>query len=108
MKKTSYTPTDLNEGFVVVITIEAKAGEEDAVGALLQELVAPTMAEPGVKLFQPYRSPRNPASFFIYELYVDEAAWLQHQETAHFKTIIPHLLPLIAKRERVPFVPYIA
>lgn len=106
MKKTSYTPEDLNDGFVVAIAIEAKEGEEDAVGALLQGLVAPTMAEPGVKLFLPYRSPINPGSFFLYELYVNEAGWQQHQETDHFKAAIAQLLPRTAKRERIPFIPY--
>lgn len=106
MKKQSYTPADLNMGFVVAINIEAKEGEEDAVAALLQGLVAPTLAEPGVKLFLPYRSPTNPASFFLYELYVDEAGWRQHQETAHFKTAIEELLPKTSRRERIPFLPY--
>ena len=106
MKKPSYTPADLNTGFVVAIAIEAKPGEEDAVGAILQGLVAPTTAEPGVKLFLPYRSPNNPASFFLYELYVDEAGWQQHQDTTHFKAAIAELLPRTATRERVPFIPY--
>jgi (4S)-4-hydroxy-5-phosphonooxypentane-2,3-dione isomerase len=106
MKKPSYTPADLNTGFVVAIAIEANPGEEDAVGAILQGLVAPTTAEPGVKLFLPYRSPNNPASFFLYELYLDEAGWQQHQETPHFKAAIAELLPRTAKRERIPFTPY--
>ncbi|MGO4449189.1 putative quinol monooxygenase [Phyllobacterium sp. TAF24] len=106
MKKQFYTSADLNEGFVVAISIEAKKGQEEAVGALLKGLVAPTMAEPGVKLFLPYRSPTNPANFFLYELYVDEAGWQQHQETEHFKAAIEKLLPLTAKRERLPFVPF--
>ena len=107
MKKSSYAPADLNSGFVVAITIEAKPGEEDAVGAILQGLVAPTTAEPGVKLFLPYRSPSNPANYFLYELYVDEAGWQRHQETPHFKAAIAELLPRTAMRERVPFIPYI-
>jgi quinol monooxygenase YgiN len=106
MKKSSYTPSELNDGFVVAISIEAKPGQEDAVGALLQGLVEPSTAEPGVKLFLPYRSPTNPASFFLYELYVDEAGWQQHQETAHFKAAIAELVPRTASRERVPFIPY--
>lgn len=106
MKKSSYTHADLKAGFVVAISIEAKPGEEDAVGAILQGLVAPTTAEPGVKLFLPYRSPSNPASFFLYELYIDEDGWKEHQETAHFKAAIAELLPRTAKRERVPFIPY--
>lgn len=107
MKKQSYTSTDLNRGFVVAINIEAREGEEAAVAALLEGLVEPTMAESGVKLFLPYRSPTNPASFFLYELYLDEDAWHRHQETAHFKATIKELLPKTTKRERVPFVPYV-
>jgi hypothetical protein len=53
MKKQSYTPADLNTGFVVAIDIENEEGEEDAVAALLQGMVAPTLAEPGVRLFLP-------------------------------------------------------
>jgi quinol monooxygenase YgiN len=106
VKKTNYTPAELNEGFVVAITIEAKDGQGDAVGALLGGLVAPTLAEPGVKLFIPYRSPTNPLLFFLFELYVNEAGWLAHQETEHFKAAIQELVPRASRRERVPFLPY--
>jgi quinol monooxygenase YgiN len=108
MKKNSYAPADLNEGFVVAVTIEAGEGEADAVAALIAGLVAPTLAEPGVKLFIPYRSPTNPHLFFIFELYVNEDGWRAHQETAHFKAAIAELLPRAARRERIPFVPYAA
>ena len=107
MPDTAFTPDDLNEGFVVAIRIDAKAGEEQAVAAILQGLVAPTLAEPGVKLFLPYRSPSEPAQFFIFELYVDEAGWASHQETEHFKAAIADLLPRVSHRERVPFIPYV-
>ena len=106
MKKASYTPADLNDGFVVVVMLEAKDGEADAVAEIGRKLLAPTLAEPGVKAFIPYRSPTNPSLFFIYELYVDEAAWGALQESAHFKALIPDLLPRLARRERVPFVPF--
>ena len=108
MQKTALTWSDLNDGFVVAINIEAKPGEAETVAKLLADLVAPTMAEPGVKLFLPYRSPTSPASFFIFELYVDAAGWDAHQETKHFKGCIRELLPRVAQRERVPFVPYVA
>ncbi len=107
MENPRLTPVALNDGFVVAITIEAKEGEAETVAAILQGLVAPTMAEPGVKLFLPYRSPTNPALFFIFELYVDEAGWGAHQETAHFKDAIEELVPRAGRRERVPFVPYV-
>ena len=106
MAQTAFTPAQLNDGFVVAIEIVAKAGEEDTIAGAVQELVAPTMAEPGVKLFLPYRSPTDPASFFIFELYQNEAGWAAHQRTEHFKSFVETMVPRIAKRERVPYVPY--
>jgi quinol monooxygenase YgiN len=106
MAETAFTPAQLNEGFVVAIEIVAKAGKEDTIAGALQALVTPTMAEPGVKLFLPFRSPTNPASFFIFELYKNEAGWAAHQTTDHFKAFVETMLPHIAKRERVPYVPY--
>jgi quinol monooxygenase YgiN len=108
MKKSSYSPAELNDGFVVAIMIEAKEGQADAVGAILGGLVAPTLAEPGVKLFIPYRSPTDPQLFFLFELYLDEDGWRAHQETAHFKAAISELVSRAARRERIPFVPYTA
>ena len=107
MHKSALSWSDLNDGFVVAINIEAKPGEAEVVAKAIADLVAPTMAEPGVKLFLPYRSPTSPASFFIFELYVDAAGWDAHQETKHFKECIRELLPRVAKRERVPFVPFV-
>src|SRR5471032_2185580 len=106
MKKSSYSPAELNDGFVVAITIKAKEGQADAVGAILEGFVAPTLAEPGVKLFIPYRSPTDPLLFFIFELYLNEDGWRSHQETEHFKAAIKELVPRAARRERISFVPY--
>lgn len=108
MKAAKYAPADLNNGFVVAIGIVAKAGEEDAVARGLEVMIEPTMAEPGVKLFLPYRSPSDPRAFFIFELYVNEQGWADHQQTAHFKVFVDTMLPRLEKRERVPYVPYAA
>src|SRR5262252_9208336 len=97
----------LNDGFVVAIMLEAKEGEAEALAEILRVLTAPTMAEPGVKLFLPYRSPTNPLLFFVFELYVNEAAWGAHEATDHFKTAVAQLLPRVTRRERVPFVPFL-
>lgn len=97
----------LNEGFVVAIMLEAKDGDIDKVLEVQRWLAPLSMAEPGVKLFLPYQSPTNLAPFFIFELYVDEAGWPAHQETEHFKKAIPQLLPLLKRRERIPFVPFL-
>jgi quinol monooxygenase YgiN len=108
MKLPADVLASLNEGFVVAIMLEANDGDVDAVLEIQRWLTPLSMAEPGVKLFLPYQSPTNPALFFIFELYVDEAGWAAHQETAHFKKAIPQLLPLLKRRERIPFVPFLA
>ena len=106
MAKIALTAAQLNTGFVVAIEIVAKAGEEDVVADALDALIEPTMAEPGVKLFLPYRSPTDRAAFFIFELYSSEAAWTEHQRTPHFLAFVEQTLPRIAQRRRVPYVPY--
>jgi quinol monooxygenase YgiN len=97
----------LNDGFVVAIMLEAREGEAEALAEILRRLTPPTMAEPGVKLFLPYRSPTNRSLFFIFELYVNEAAWGAHEATDHFKAAIKELVPRVVRRERVPFVPFL-
>jgi len=95
-----------NDGFVVAIYLEAKPGEEERLAASLQKMVAPTNREPGVKLFLPYRSPTDPKVFFVFELYHEEKGWAAHQQTPHFKAFIDEMLPRLARRERIPFVPF--
>jgi quinol monooxygenase YgiN len=97
----------LNDGFVVAIRLDAREGEADALAEILRVMTPPTMAEPGVKLFLSYRSPANPLSFFVFELYVNEAAWGAHEATDHFKAAIKEILPRVTRRERVPFVPFL-
>ena len=108
MTQPSFTPGDLNKGFVVAIHLEAKPGEEARLAASMAAMIGPTMAEPGVKLFLPYRSPTDPKAFFVFELYHDESGWAAHQQTPHFKAFIDEMLPRLARRERIPFVPFVA
>ncbi|MEM8793297.1 MAG: putative quinol monooxygenase [Pseudomonadota bacterium] len=98
---------NLNEGFVVAINIVAKESEGDAVADILKRLIAPTMAEEGVKFFMPYRSPDDPNAFFVYELYKDAAGWDAHNASVHFQSAVKELLPKVKVRERVPFVPFV-
>ncbi len=97
----------LNDGFVVAIMLEAKDGESEALAEILRIMTPPTMAEPGVKLFLSYRSPTNKSLFFVFELYVNEAAWAAHEATDHFKVAVKDLLPRVTRRERVPFIPFL-
>ena len=108
---TNWIPSDsltaLNDGFIVAIMLEAKEGEAEALAEILRVLTAPTVAEPGVKLFLPYRSPTNRSLFFIFELYANETSWAAHEATDHFKAAIKELIPRVTRRERVPFIPFL-
>lgn len=108
MEQPALTPSDLNTGCVVAIEIVAKEGEEEAVRLALEGLVAPSMAEPGIKLFLPYRSPNDPKSFFIFELYHRKDGRAAHEATDHFKTFVEATLPRIATRKLVPYIPFAA
>ena len=54
-----------------------------------------------MKAFQIHQSLTEPQKFFFYEVFKDEAAFGQHQQSDHFKTLIAEqALPKLAKRER--------
>jgi quinol monooxygenase YgiN len=91
----------------LAVTWEAKPGEADAVADTLDRMAAAVRAaEPGTLLFRPHRSPDNDHLFFLYELFVDQAAFETHQKTAHFQTLIlGGAVPKLARRERVAFTP---
>ena len=63
-----------------------KGGELDTVLAALRPLVEASRAEPGCLLYQAHRSPDDPNVIFLYEQYVDQAAYQAHADSEHFKT----------------------
>jgi quinol monooxygenase YgiN len=94
----------LKDGFVVTAFWEASQGEEEAVAAILSRFVPQARQEPGVHSFVIHRSRSEPAKFFFYEVFKDEAAFAAHQQTAHFKTFIAgEALAKLAKRERAQY-----
>lgn len=101
------TAQSLNTGFVVMVRITAKEGEADAVADILQGLAEPSMAEPGMKFFMPYRSPDDPLQFFVYEIYDDAAGWDAHNASPHFLAAVDQLVAKAAHRERIPFAPFV-
>jgi quinol monooxygenase YgiN len=93
-----------NDPFVVTAFWEASPGEEDAVAAILSRFAPQAREEPGVDSFVIHRSRTEPAKFFFYEVFKDEAAFGAHQQTAHFKSLIAgQALPKLAKRERAQY-----
>jgi quinol monooxygenase YgiN len=94
-------------GLALAATWEAKEGEAEAVADILHRMAQAVKSEPGTLLFWPHRSSANDRLFFLYELFVDEAAFAAHQQTEHFKNlVVGQALPKLERRERVQFMPF--
>ena len=93
-----------SQSLVVTAFWEVNSGEEGAVADLLKDFLPRAQQEPGVKEFQIHRNVAKPREFFFYEVFAGEAAFADHQQTAHFKDIIVgQAIPKLAKRERSEF-----
>ncbi len=92
----------LKDGLVVTAFWEAKPGEVDALVDIIRRFLPQAQREPGVKAFQIHQSLSEPEKFFFYEVFRDEAAFADHQQSEHFKTLIAgQAIPKLAKRERM-------
>ena len=91
----------MHDGLVVTAFWEAKAGEAGALVDIIRKFLPQAQREPGVKAFQIHQSLTEPEKFFFYEVFRDEAAFADHQQTDHFKTLIAgQAIPKLARRER--------
>ena len=91
----------LKDGLIVTAFWEAKPGEADAVLEITRQFVLQAQREPGTQAFRIHPSTAEPHKFFFYEIFRDEAAFAEHQQTPHFKSlIVEQALPRLAKRER--------
>jgi quinol monooxygenase YgiN len=87
--------------FVLVARMTTRDGEQNHAAELIGKLAAASKAEPGTVHYITHRDPENPRIFMIYEQYRDKAAFEQHGESEHFKTIaVGELFGLMEERER--------
>jgi quinol monooxygenase YgiN len=87
--------------FVLVAHWRPRDGQTDKIEAILRELARDIRREPGNLQFTVNRSRSDPNEFLLYEQYVDEQAYLAHQQTPHFKTLVlERAVPLLERRER--------
>jgi quinol monooxygenase YgiN len=79
----------------------AQDGAEETVYGAIRELIEPSRAEPGCRLYQANRSLDDPRVFLLYEIYDDEDAYKAHGASDHFKQYGHELaVPLLEGRER--------
>lgn len=87
--------------YVIVAYWRPREGQREKVEAILRELAPAARTEPGNLEFVVNRSHKDPNEFLLYEQYVDEQAFIDHQQMPHFKKLVLEgALPLLERRER--------
>jgi quinol monooxygenase YgiN len=87
--------------FVLVARMTAREGEEERVAELIPRLVEASRTEAGNVHYIAHRDPEDPRVFLMYEQYRDKAAFEEHGQTEHFKTLaVGELFGLMENRER--------
>jgi quinol monooxygenase YgiN len=93
--------------YVVCAKWTAQPGRESDVRASIEALVGPSRAEPGLLAYVPHEDPEDPSVFFIYEEYVDAAAYQAHAASEHFQELaVGRAIPLLQSRERLFLRPF--
>jgi quinol monooxygenase YgiN len=88
------------------VTWEVRDGEAKAAADIIARFAPEARKEPGLELLMVNQSAANPAQFLFYEVFKDAAAFEEHQQTPHFRTmILEEALPRLSKRDRVQYVP---
>ncbi len=81
--------------YAVIVRFEVQPDKVDPFVSLARYNAEQTRKEPGNLQFDLLRSPENPLRFALVEMYRDEAAFKEHQKTAHYaryKDEVPGLL----------------
>jgi len=73
----------------------ARDGEEEAVAAVIREVVGPSRAERGCRAIEAFRSTRDPKLFYIHSRWIDEAAFDLHAALPHTVRFLDRVQPLI-------------
>jgi quinol monooxygenase YgiN len=89
---------------VVVAYWRPRTGQTDKIEAILRELAPMVRQEPGNLMFVVNRLLEDPNEFLLYEQYNSEQAFLDHQQTPHFKALVlERAVPILERRERIAY-----
>jgi len=75
------------EGVIVVATVKAKPGQEEAVKESLLSLVEPTRKEPGCICYNLHQAKDDKTQFMFYEQWASKEALDAHGKTPHLQAL---------------------
>ncbi|MFB4391461.1 MULTISPECIES: putative quinol monooxygenase [unclassified Pseudomonas] len=86
--------------YSLIIKTRVKPGCADAFLTAIQVNAAASVAsEPGCLVFDVSQDRQDPDVIYLYEIYLDDAAYQAHTETPHFRDSRPLVEPLIVAQE---------
>ena len=80
---------------VIAIAVP-KAPEQQKVRQLLRNMIAPSLAEPGVRTYDLHETDSGDR-FYLFEVYESRAVFEQHKASAHFQALGAALPDLLAE-----------
>jgi quinol monooxygenase YgiN len=90
----------------VAVTYVIKAGHEEEASGLFRQMIGPTRAEPGCRMYLAHQSTSDPRKFFLYEQYDDQAALDAHRASPHFERYVKNgLFTILDSRAPELYVP---
>ena len=94
----------LPKGAIVLLAqLQAKAGEEEAVGKALLAMVEPTRKEPGCLCYNLHQSKQDKSQFMFYEQWASKEALDTHGQSPHMTAMVRAIKGRTAKGGGVTF-----
>lgn len=87
------------QGYVVVAEFRVRTGAADDFASNMRQHAALSRAEPGCRLFEVAQDTADPTLFLLYERYDDEAAYVAHRATPHYKRFLDWAPPLLERKD---------
>lgn len=84
-------------GYVVVAEFRVRDGTAEDFAANMRRHAERSRGEPGCRLFEVAQDHTDPNWFVLYERYDDEAAYIAHRATPHYKRFLEWAPPLLEK-----------
>jgi (4S)-4-hydroxy-5-phosphonooxypentane-2,3-dione isomerase len=93
--------------YLNAVELDIVPADRDKFLDAIKENASASVKEPGCRQFDIHVLASDPNHFFLYEVYENEAAYMAHRETEHFKKYFATTANMIAKRVPRPMTPIV-
>ena len=84
-----------SEHIHVFAILTAQPGKEQILRDALLAMIEPTKKEPGCISYMLHGDPKNPAVFYLFEIYKDQAATDVHMNSPHLAALLEKAGPIL-------------